>query len=96
MVVGTDITSGSYTIVCDSDSDVMHGMVTGVDTDDGTTGYAWAAPASADTITLDSVATGGKIGDTIYLEDVATNVWAVSGFITQSGGSEATPFSAAL
>ncbi|KKL10618.1 hypothetical protein LCGC14_2554010 [marine sediment metagenome] len=48
-----------------------------------------------DTITFNGVATGGKIYDHIELIDIATDKWLVSGQISQSGGSEVTPFSSA-
>ena len=51
----------------------------------------------SDTITLfvASNTTGGIKGAVIELEDVASAVWQVS-YVSDAGGTEATPFSAAV
>ena len=70
------------------------GGVNGVD-DDADAPYAWKAEDDDDTITLNGTSTGGKIHDWFRFTDIVSGHWLVEGFITQSGGSEATPFSAA-
>lgn len=96
-MLGTAITSNSTTIKAASADDSFAGMALGVDTDaEGATGYTWNADSGDDTFTMDGAATGGEIGDTIRLTDVASGLWRVEGFVTQSGGSEATPFSATV
>ena len=75
----------------------FRGMLNAFDSDDESTLTSWpAAPGGGDdTITFNGVATGGKIYDHFSFLDIATDVWLVSGQITQSGGSEVTPFSSA-
>lgn len=53
-----------------------------------------AAAAGNNTITLNGSTKGGLVGTTVELEDVATNVWAVSVLGVGSGSAE-TPFSTA-
>ena len=69
------------------------GGLTGVD-DDADAAYAWKAETGDNTIT-GSAAKGGDVGDWFEFLDVATDLYVVSGWVTQSGGSEVTPFSAA-
>jgi hypothetical protein len=97
--VGTTITSNGFIVKVGDATDTMTGgLAFGVDDDgEGATGYTWMAESGDDTITLNGTSTGGKIGDIIEVEDVATNVWAINQCtITQSGGSEATPFTATV
>jgi len=54
------------------------------------TGFCTSAAGST-TITLNGTTTGGRKGDWIELEDIATSTWAVRGMLNASG-SEATPF----
>jgi len=92
------IASTASTIVtADTSNAGFRGMLNAFDSDDESTLASWpAAPAgSDDTITFNGVATGGKIYDHFSFFDIATDVWLVSGQITQSGGSEVTPFSSA-
>lgn len=96
--VGTTITSNNDVIQVASASDIMQGLIMGADAPGGTTNdYNWGTAADSDTITLGgtSNATGGIQGDSVVLTDIASGVWSVSGFINQ-GGTEATPFSAAV
>jgi hypothetical protein len=56
----------------------------------------WKPGGSDDTITLNGTTTGGvSIGDHLCLVDIATNQWALKGWVEQSG-TEATPFSAGV
>jgi hypothetical protein len=93
VIVTTAWTGG--TIQAASASDSFLGGINGVD-DDADAAYAWKAETNDDTISGNGTATGGKVGDWYEFIDVATGLFLVSGFITQSGGSEATPFSAAV
>lgn len=93
LIVTTAWTGG--TIQAASAADSFLGGLNGVD-DDADAAYAWKAEAADDTISGSGTATGGKVGDWYKLTDVATGLFLVEGFITQSGGSEATPFSAAV
>lgn len=91
-VVGTLITSNAYIIASDSNG-TIYGVICGAD--DPGDEFTWAAVAGTDDdVTLGGTnnATGGSLGDTVFFTDIATNKWAVRGFITQSG-TEATPFS---
>lgn len=92
VVIGTAATAMTITVTPDTDEEFAGGL-NGVD-DDSDAAYAWKAEDNDDTISLDGTATGGKVGDWFEFVDIASGVWLVSGFITQSGGSEATPFSA--
>ena len=95
--VGTTISSNSLVIQAASAADSFTGFAYGVDTDaEGASGYTWNADAADDTITLDGSATGGIAGDRIELIDIASGIFAVRASLTQSGASEATPFSAAV
>lgn len=97
VIIGTAITSNSTTVKAANANDSFAGMALGVDTDaEGATGYTWNADANDDTVTMDGTATGGAIGDVWTFVDYAANIWLVEGRITQSGGSEATPFSATV
>jgi len=93
IIIKTAFTGG--TIQAAGAADSFLGGINGVD-DDADAAYAWKAEAADDTISGDGAATGGKAGDCYEFLDVATGLFYVSGFITQSGGSEATPFSAAV
>jgi hypothetical protein len=65
--------------------------------DSGDTVVGFAAGATADTITLFVTAntTGGILGARLTIQDVATGLWHVD-YISDAGGTEATPFSATV
>jgi len=95
--VGTTITSSNLIIEAASADDSFTGFAYGVDTDaEGDTGYTWNADANDDTITMDGDSRGGVAGDRVEIIDIADGIFAVTAHITQSGGSEVTPFSAAV
>ena len=95
--VGTTITSAALVIQVANATDVFEGLILGSDTDGGgATGYTWSTAASSDTITMNGTATGGRKGDYILIEDLKAGFFSITGFISQSGSSEATPFSAAV
>lgn len=73
-------------------TDIIQGGVS-VSTD--AAGVSILATATADTITLSGSTTGGVKGSWVELQDVASGVWRVGGFLV-STGAEATPFSAAV
>jgi hypothetical protein len=101
-VVGTTFTANA-TIKVASATDYMRGKVyTLSDGAAAVLGYATSnsgtVATESDTITLYTAAsntTGGIVGDTIVLRDTGAAVWSVLGH-TQSGGTEATPFSATV
>jgi len=95
--VGTTITSNSLIVKVASASDSFLGLALGADNDaEGATGYSWKTDAGDDTITLNGTATGGYAGDFIEIIDVASGIFSIQAKIKQSGGSEATPFSATV
>jgi hypothetical protein len=95
VVQGIAATASTF-VTADTANAGFYGSIHGVDTDAPTTLYEWAAtPGTSDTITFNGVATGGKIYDWVEFIDVATDSWLLDGWISQSGGSEATPLSSA-
>lgn len=92
VVLKTAATAMTIAVADDTDDSFLGGVL-GVD-DDADAALAWKAESGDDTISLDGTATGGKVGDWFQFTDMAAGLWLVEGFITQSGGSEATPFSA--
>lgn len=97
-IVKTAPTSNSHIIKVANPVDVMNGGIAlGADDDaEGATGYSWVAEVGDDTITMNGTATGGKVGNRIECIDYAPGYWSVIAFLVQSGGSEATPFSASV
>ena len=97
IVIGTAATSNANIIQTSATTEHMTGSLRGVDDDvEGATGYQWNAETNDDTVTMNGTSTGGKAGDTIVIRDYESTNFTVDGYITQSGGSEATPFSAAV
>jgi hypothetical protein len=94
IVIGTTVTSSNVVIQVANGSDVMAGVAWGTQ-DSGDTVNGWETASTSDTITLNGGSKGGYIGDRYVLQDMAANVWAVSGWAQQTG-TEATPFSAAV
>lgn len=92
-VVTVTPTSNAHIVKVTGD-DVMYGLALGLD-GDGVPANAWGTVVDSDTITMDSGATGGEIGDSVECIDIATDKWAVQVRLTQSG-TEATPFSATV
>ena len=92
--VQTTVTSNSYVIQVASSSDTMSGVaIVANDTDNSASIFETAA--DSDTITFNGTTTGGILGATVEIQDVASNKFSVvvRGAAT---GSEATPFSAAV
>lgn len=92
IVVGTTVTSNSYIIRVANAADVMGGALALAS---DIAGVTVPTVAASDTITMNGGTTGGVIGSTVTLEDVAANLWNVTGHLV-SAGAEATPFSAAV
>jgi hypothetical protein len=92
-IVSVVNTSG-YTINAATASGAFYGLITQVDKDStAATGYHAAGGTGADVITLNGTTTGGLVGDTIVVEDIATNKWAVRGWCGVPAGSNiASPF----
>lgn len=84
--------TGNLVIQVASSSDIMQGAV-GMTTD--AAGVTIPTASTSDTLTMNGSTTGGLAGSQVVLQDVASGVWAVSGFLVSSG-AEATPFSAAV
>jgi hypothetical protein len=93
-----ETTTGTTTIKVNATpgTDTMCGNAT-LYQDSGDTVVGFAAGATADTITLFVTAntTGGILGARITIQDVAAGLWHVD-YISDAGGSEATPFSATV
>lgn len=97
-IIDTAATSNANIIKVANATDVMDGSKAyGVDDDgEGATGYQWMAETGDDTVTMSGTATGGKIGDKITVLDYKAGFFSVTANLIQSGGSEATPFSATV
>jgi hypothetical protein len=66
---------------------------------DGTAAAMYKGDGTADdTITMNRTTTGGVIGDSFVIEDIAANIWVVTeGVVTCAAGSNvADPFSATV
>jgi len=91
--VSVTVTSDT-TISVASAADTMAGAAI-IANDGGGTASIFETTATSDTITFDGTTTGGLLGATVKLRDVAANLWAVE-IVTAATGTEATPFSAAV
>lgn len=87
-------TSGGSQVITATGAHLFGGVVQNTDTGaSGLFGVAMATNAAGSTtITLNGGTTGGRKGDWIEIEDVATSIGIVRGFLNASG-TEATPFS---
>lgn len=98
-LVSVVTTSNSHKVQVANASDFMIGSAYTIDSAT-VTGYVAAnsttVSTNSDTITLNATTTGGlKVGDEITVEDIALNTWKVL-VLTNSSGTAATPFSAAV
>ena len=92
--VGTTVTSNAYIVQVANATDTMAGVAI-VANDTDASASIFETVAASDTITLNGTTTGGILGGTVELQDVASGVWAVQ--VTGAAtGTEATPFSAAV
>ena len=98
IVIGTAATSNANIIETSATTEHMAGIAIAADddTEGAGTAHVWNCETSDDTITMDGTATGGKVGDIITIKDYAATIFNVTALLTQSGGSEVTPFSAAV
>lgn len=88
-------TSNSHIVKVANATDVFIGMIFSMD-DTSDNAVAFAAAATSDTITLNRTTTGSvSKGEYIEIEDIASGIFLVRGFITNSG-TPATPFSATV
>lgn len=95
-VISVVATSNSHKIQVGNATDVIQGIIYSLSDNAAQAVIGWAASATSDTITLDRSTTGGIIrGEHIEVVDIATGVFVARGF-TQSSGTEATPWSAAV
>lgn len=75
-------------------ADVMIGAISGARVDSTNVVLGFAAQATSNTITLNRSTTGSvSKGEWVEVEDVAAGIWEVTGFLTATGASFATPFS---
>lgn len=91
LVFGSTVTSNTTTLDAKAGnaSDVFYGWI---QTYKATTFTPYPTASNSNLMTFDGSTRGGIKGDRILLRDVATNVWLVEGFTTQSG-TIASPFS---
>lgn len=101
VVIGTTLTSGSFVLAVADATDYMRGRALFQNDTDGSasnfeTANTGTLATESDTITMNRTTTGiGTIGDEVYCEDIATDIWLVR-VEAQANGTEATPFSAAV
>ena len=86
--------TSNYVIVTAGTAQHMTGSVVGSQ-DGGNTVVGWEAATTSDTLILNGSTMGGYVGDWVELVDIATNQYAVSGQVVQTG-TEASMFSATL
>ena len=98
LIAGVTLTGGSNVIEVASTASAMNGSKAfGIDDDgEGATGYSWMAEVGDNTITMDATATGGSVGDSVKIIDYKSGLFKAMCDLTQSGGSEATPFTAGV
>jgi len=89
-------TSNSHIVKVAGAADIIQGAVVTVDQDTAGTVTGWVTASDSDTVTLNRTTTGSVTrGEFIELEDVATNLWTISGVLTNTAAG-ATPFSATV
>lgn len=93
-IVGTTITSNSFTVQVDSASATMTGVAI-VLQDGGNTMVGFETAADTDTVAMNGTTTGGIKGDSVECIDIGSNLWYVR-VNSSATGTEATPFSAAV
>lgn len=97
IMVAVTVTSNAHIIQVANATDEFGGVVYQIDTDtaDAIAAYPAIAADGFDTITMDGTTTGGLIGDTYVITDVAAGTFALQGF-QNANGIVATPLSAAV
>lgn len=91
LFVGTTFTSNCVVQVANG-TDILQGGIA-MSTDIGGTNLLTAS--TTDTITMNGSTQGGLKGSWLCFDDVASGIWALSGFVITTG-TETTPFSAAV
>lgn len=92
-VVGT--TSTAYVIQVTTD-DTMNGQFMLLD-NDAAAQASYAAISGDDTLTMNATTKGGQVGDWFECQDIAADVWSVTGCgVVPAGSNPADPFSAAV
>lgn len=94
VVVGTAMSGASAVVQVADATDIMDGVAF-VTQDSADTALIFDTAADSDTVTFNATTQGGRAGDFIELEDIATNLWAVK-VVSEGSGSEVTPFSAGV
>ena len=95
-VISAIATSNAHIVKVANGSDTIKGAIIIADQDSAGTVTAFVTASDSDTITLNRSTTGSvTVGEWVELIDIAANVWAVSGVLTNTG-SGATPFSATV
>lgn len=94
-VFGQVNTNGTVFVAADTSNTSIGGSINILDADSNAqTGYF--GTSGDDTITINGTTTGGLIGDTITLIDIATDQWSVSGnLVCPAGSNVADMFSSA-
>lgn len=97
-VIGVTATSNANVIQVANATDVMNGsLCIQQDTDTDGNVKVWRADVGDDTMTFAGAATtGGIVGGYIECIDYKAGFWSCRAFTQSGGGSEATPFSAAV
>ena len=97
-VIKTAATSNAHIIQVANSTDVMNGSLNiQQDTDSDGTLKCWMAEVGDDTMTFAGAATtGGIAGNRIECIDYAEGFWSCTAWTISGGGSEASPFSAAI
>ena len=95
--VSVTVTSNDYIIqVANATDEFLGGIIqTDVDTTDTLASYPALDADGFDTITLNGTTTGGILGDSITITDIATGKFLLAGSIN-STGTVATPLTAAV
>ena len=88
--------TSNYVIKVPDGDNTISGQVMYLD-EDGTAVVSFPTVAASDTITINGGTTGGLVGDTIKLVDIAADKFAVLGQMRVAAGADpATPFSATV
>jgi hypothetical protein len=98
IIIGTTATSNANIVEVANATDVMNGSLNiQQDTDADGTLKCWMAEVGDDTMTFAGAATtGGIVGNRIECIDYAAGFWSCTAWTISGGGSEVTPFSAAV
>ncbi len=94
-IFGQVNTNGTVFVAADTSNTSIGGSLNILDADSNAQ-TAYFGTSGDDTITINGTTTGGLIGDTIVLTDIATDQWAVKGqLVCPAGSNVADMFSSA-